>query len=97
KELQNIIFSLENLEDRMFLLKWLGSLLDLHIDEVVNFVKDKDLSKISNDVLTEFIHLKRKNFEVYISDSQAYSEELQRREKEYNSLIFKMRKDLMKG
>ncbi len=96
KELQSIIFSLEKSEDRIFLLKWAEVLLDLQIDEVLDFVKYNELSKISLDVLTEFADLKRKNFEVYISDSKAYSEELQRREKEYNSLIFKMRKDLMK-
>lgn len=95
-ELQGIIFSLEKSEERLFLLKWSEVLLDLQIDEVLDFVKYKELSKISLDVLTEFADLKRKNFEVYISDSKAYSEELQRREKEYNSLIFKMRKDLMK-
>lgn len=95
-ELQGIIFSLEKSEDRLFLLKWAEVLLDLQIDEVLDFVKYKELSKISLDVLTEFADLKRKSFEVYISDSKAYSEELQRREKEYNSLIFKMRKDLMK-
>lgn len=96
RELQGIIFSLEKSEDRVFLLKWAEVLLDLQIDEVLDFVKYKELSKISLDVLTEFADLKRKNFEIYISDSKAYSEELQRREKEYNSLIFKMRKDLMK-
>lgn len=96
RELQVIIFSIEKSQDRLFLLKWAEVLLDLQIDEVLDFVKYKELSKISLDVLTEFADLKRKNFEVYISDSKAYSEELQRREKEYNSLIFKMRKDLMK-
>ena len=96
KELQIIIFSLEKSEDRLFLLKWTDVLLDLQIDEVLDFIKYKELSKISLDVLIEFADLKRKNFEVYISDSKAYSEELQRREKEYISLIYKMRKDLMK-
>jgi hypothetical protein len=96
KELQGIIFSLEKSEDRLFLLKWAEKLLDLQVDEVLDFVKDKELSKISLAVLTEFADLKRKNFEAYISDSKAYSQELQRREKEYNSLIFKMRKELMK-
>lgn len=94
--LQDVVFSLEKSENRLFLLKWAETLLDLQIDEVLDFVKYKELSKISFDVLTEFANLKRKNFEVYILDSKAYSEELQRREKEYNSLIFKMRKDLMK-
>ena len=96
KELQDIIFSLEKSEDKLFLLKWAEVLLDLQIDEVLDFIKYKELSKISVEVLNEFADLKSKNFEVYISDSKAYSDELQRREKEYNSLIFKMRKDLMK-
>ena len=96
KELQDIIFSLEKSEDKLFLLKWSEVLLDLQIDEVLDFIKYKELSKISIEVLNEFAYLKSKNFEVYISDSKAYSDELQRREKEYNSLIFKMRKDLMK-
>ncbi len=97
KDLQDIIFSLEKSEDRLFLLKWAEKLLDLQIDEILDFVKDKELSKISMDVLTEFADLKRKNFEVYISDIESYSVELQRREKEYNALMFKMRKDLMKA
>ncbi|MBZ9626101.1 hypothetical protein G9F71_025175 [Clostridium sp. FP2] len=96
KDLQGIIFSLEKSEDRLFLLKWAEKLLDLQVDDILDFVKNKELSKISLNVLTEFADLKRKNFEVYISDSKAYSEELQRREKEYNALIFKMRKELMK-
>ena len=96
RELQDIIFSLEKSEDKLFLLKWSEVLLDLQIDEVLDFIKYKELSKISIEVLNEFAYLKSKNFEVYISDSKAYSDELQRREKEYNSLIFKMRKDLMK-
>lgn len=96
KDLQNIIFSLVKSEDRLFLLKWAEKLLDLPIDEILDFVKNRDLSKISMGILTGFADLKRKNFAVYISDSKSYSEELQRREKEYNTLIFKMRKDLMK-
>ncbi|WP_270567999.1 hypothetical protein [Clostridium beijerinckii] len=96
KELQEIIFSINSLEDRLFLLNWANDILDLQIDEILYFIKDKDLAKISKDVLNEFADLKRKNYDVYISDTKAYGEELSRREKEYNSLIFKMRKDLMK-
>lgn len=96
EELQKIIFSLDKVEDKIFLLEWAGNISDLQIDEILYFVKDKDLSRISHDVLKDFSDLKRKNYEVYISDAKAYSEELSRRDKEYNSLIFKMRKDLMK-
>jgi hypothetical protein len=96
EELQKIIFSLDKVEDKMFLLEWAGNISDLQIDEILYFVKDRDLSRISQDVLKDFSDLKRKNYEVYISDAKAYSEELSRRDKEYNSLVFKMRKDLMK-
>ena len=96
EELQKIIFSLDKVEDKMFLLEWSANISNLQIDEILYFVTDKNLSRISQEVLKDFSDLKRKNYEVYISDAKAYSEELSRRDKEYNSLIFKMRKDLMK-
>lgn len=94
--LQEIIFNCANAEDRVFILKWANRLLDIQIDEILSFVADNDLQKISQTILTEFATLKQKNYDVYLADAKAYSEEKSRREKEYNSLIFKMRKDLMK-
>ena len=47
-------------------------------------------------ILAEFAALKQKNYDIYLADAKAYSEEKARREKAYNSLIFKMRKDLAK-
>lgn len=95
-DLQNIIFNCVKAEDRIFILRWANSLLDIQIDEILDFVADKDLQKISRDILNEFASLKQKNFDTYLNDAKAYGEEKSRREKEYNSLIFKMRKDLMK-
>lgn len=94
--LQEIIFNCANAEDRVFILKWANSLLDIQIDEILSFVADNDLQKISQTILSEFATLKQKNYDTYLADAKAYSEEKSRREKEYNSLIFKMRKDLMK-
>lgn len=95
-DLQDIIFNCAKAEDRIFILRWANSLLDIQIDEILDFVADKDLQKISRDILNEFAALKQKNFDTYLNDAKAYGEEKSRREKEYNSLIFKMRKDLMK-
>ena len=95
-QLQDIIFNCSNTEDRIFILRWANDLLDIQIDEILTFVVDKDLQQISNNLLNEFSLLKQKNFSSYLMDVKAYSEEKYRREKEYNSLIFKMRKDLMK-
>lgn len=94
--LQEIIFNCANAEDRVFILKWANSILDIQIDEVLEFVANNNLNEISGKILSEFATLKQKNYAVYLEDAKTYSEEKTRREKEYNSLIFKMRKDLMK-
>lgn len=94
--LQEIIFNCANAEDRVFILKWANSLHDIQIDDILSFVADNDLQKISQTILSEFAMLKQKNYDAYLADAKAYGEEKLRREKEYNSLIFKMRKDLMK-
>ena len=94
--LQDIIFNCKNAEDRVWILNWANSLLDIQIDEILEFVADNDLQKISHTILDEFATLKQKNYDIYLADVKTYSEEKARREKEYNSLVFKMRKDLMK-
>lgn len=94
--LQDIIFECKNTEDRIFLLNWSSSLLDIQINEILGFVADHDLQKISKAVLGEFAALKQKNYDVYLADAKAYGMEKADREKQYNSLIYKMRKDLMK-
>lgn len=95
-ELQDIIFNCKNAEDRVWILNWANSLLDIQIDEVLKFVTNNNLQKISHTILDEFAALKQKNYDIYLADAKAYSEEKARREKAYNSLIFKMRKDLAK-
>lgn len=94
--LQDIIFNCKNAEDRVWILNWANSLLDIQIDEILEFVADNDLQKISHTILDQFAALKQKNYDIYLADVKAYSEEKAGREKEYNSLIFKMRKDLLK-
>ena len=95
RDLQEIIFSRDT-EERIFLLKWSEPLLNLPIDEISNFIRDKELDSIAEEVLTQFAALKRKNFAEYLADSKSYSEAVQTREKEFNALVFKMRKDLRK-
>ncbi len=97
RNLQTIIFSRDKTEERIFLLRWAEPLLNLSIDEISNFIREKELDAISEEVLTQFAELRRKNFATYLADSKAYSEAVQKREKEFNALIFKMRKDLRKS
>lgn len=94
--LQNLIFSISDEEDKYELLEWAQELLQIQIDDILQYVQDKDLTQISAEVLNQFRQLRSANFVAYLADSRAYSKALEEREKEYNSLVFKMRKDLMK-
>lgn len=95
-DLQEIIFSCSKTADRMFILKWAENLLDIQIDEIIAFVADKDLQQISREVLQSFSALKQKNYDAYLNDAKAYGQEKANREKQYNSLMFKMRNELNK-
>lgn len=95
-DLQEIIFSCTKTADRMFILKWAENLSDIQIDEIIAFVADRDLQQISHEVLQSFSRLKQKNYDAYLNDAKAYSQEKANREKQYNSLMFKMRSELNK-
>lgn len=92
--LQSIIFNCAKAEDRIFILNWANSLLDIQIDDILALISDNDLDKISDTILTEFSELKKKNYEIYLADAKSYGEEQARRDKQFNSLLFKMRKGL---
>ena len=95
-DVSEIIFDCEKTEERMFIWRWAEPLLNVPVDEIIAFVKERELLKISSEVMEQFAALKRQNFATYLADSKAYGEALQKRESEYNALMFRMRKDLMK-
>ena len=95
-DLQGVIFSCGKSEERIFILNWADSLLDIQIDEVLALAADNGLDKISADILDGVAQLKLRNYDAYLSDAKAYSEEQEQREKQYNSLVFRMRQDLAK-
>ena len=97
RDLQEIIFSRDKTEERVFLLRWAEPLLNLPLDEISNFIRDRELDAISAEVLNQFAELRRQNFEQYLADSKSYGEAVQKRESEFNALIFRMRKDLHKS
>lgn len=92
--LQSIIFNCAKSEDRIYILNWANDLLDIQIDDILALVSDNDLDKISDTILTEFSELKKKNYEIYLADAKSYGEEQARRDKQFNSLLFKMRKGI---
>ena len=92
--LQSIIFNCAKAEDRIFILNWANDLLDIQIDDILALISDNDLDSISDTILSEFSRLKQKNYEIYLADAKSYAEEQARRDKQFNSLLFKMRKGL---
>lgn len=97
RDLQEVIFKRDKTEERIFLLRWAEPLLNLPLDEISNFIRDRELNAIAEEVLNQFAELRRQNFEQYLADSKSYGEATQKREKEFNALIFRMRKDLHKS
>lgn len=97
RDLQEVIFKRDKTEERVFLLRWAEPLLNLPLDEISNFIRDRELNAIAEEVLNQFAELRRQNFEQYLADSKSYGEAVQKREKEFNALIFRMRKDLRKS
>ncbi len=89
-----ILFSCPKSEDRITILKWAYPLWNLQIDAVLQFVSDCSLDQISEKVLHEFADLKKRNYAAFLNDVAAYSKAQKEREKQYDSLMFKMRKEL---
>lgn len=89
-----ILFSCPKSEDRITILKWADPLWNLQIDAVLQFVSDRSLDQISEKVLHEFADLKKRNYAAFLNDVTAYSKAQKEREKQYDSLMFKMRKEL---
>lgn len=92
--LQEIIFTCASPADRIFIINWANSLLDIPLDSIID---DDDFRDVSAEILEGFMKLKAKNYDVYLSDAKSYGDELSRRNKEYNSLVSRMRKALKKG
>ncbi len=97
RDLQEIIFAREKIEERIFLQRWAEVLLNIPFDAVTEFIHAKKIASVPAQILEQFDELRRQNFETYLTDSKAYSAALQKRETEYNALIFRMRKDLPKA
>lgn len=93
-KLQKIIFRCEIPEDRLFIIGWSKSLPNIHVDEVLASLKDCGIESISKEVLDEFATLRQRNLEAYLSDAESYCRALDERARIYNTLLYKIVKDL---
>lgn len=93
-KLHDIVFGLEKVEERLWLFSWGDALVDMAIDTVLDFIRDKELDSISQAVIGDFTQLRLQNYSTFINDAKAHAEMSAKWDKEYNSLMFKMRKEL---
>ena len=70
------------------------ALVDMAIDAVLDFIRDKELDVISQAVINDFTQLRLQNYATFINDAAAHAEISAKWDKEYNALMFKMRKEL---
>ena len=95
KDFQELITQLDDEEDRSFLFNLMADLFDLPINEIIIFLETKEIRNNFMDILAKFTELKYKNYEAFILDSITYKEEMQRREDEFNNLMYRMKKGLI--
>lgn len=94
RELQDIIFSTGKTEEKIFIIKWSEPIINLQIDEINEFIEEKKLKTISDEIMERFTDLRRQNFAEYLSDAKTYADAIKKRADEFNGLIFRMRKEI---
>ncbi|MBR0101887.1 MAG: hypothetical protein IJQ01_00135, partial [Selenomonadaceae bacterium] len=94
RELQDIIFSTGKTEEKIFIIKWSEPIINLQIDEINEFIEEKKLKAISDEVMERFTDLRRQNFAEYLSDAKTYADAIKKRDDEFNGLIFRMRNEI---
>ena len=67
------------------------SLLTRQVGNLLTISKDANISQV---LQTEFNELQQRNFEIYLADVEQYGNELDKRDKDIQGLLFKMKKDL---
>jgi len=92
--IQEILVNCKNEEDKYFILQWMSDISDIHVDDIICEIK-KDETKMFEDIYTELLKLKEKNYQIFLNDAKAYALEQSKRDKQYNSILFRMKKTLI--
>ena len=99
KSLQKIMFSGSS-ANKIFILRWANAWFDSQIEQIVLFAENSkliDITPIFTEAMNELQKLKKQNMEVFLNDVKTFSKMIKKRNDGYNSLMFKMRKELMKS
>lgn len=79
KSLKDIIFECAEVEDQIFIIRWMEDIITVHINHILDFIKENSISdKISVNILYELISLKHQNIDAYLNDLSSYDAEADR-------------------
>jgi len=97
KQLEELIFKVDGTEGRLFLVRWAKAWYDLLVGDVLAFIdKDEFHEQVARETLDGFRAMKRHTLEAFLQDVKAYAVAREEKDKEWNSLLFRMRSDLAK-
>lgn len=97
KALEDLVFKIDSGEGRLFLVRWAKDWYDSLISDMLAFIeKDTLQEQIALDTLDEFRAMKRRNLDAFLMDARSYAEARELIDKQWNSLVFRMRSDLVK-
>ncbi|MBV5329311.1 MAG: hypothetical protein JZU65_17100 [Chlorobium sp.] len=97
KRLEELIFKIDGTEGRLFLVRWAKDWYDSLVGDVLAFIdKDEFHERIARETLDGFRAMKRHTLEAFLQDVKAYAVAREEKDKEWNSLLFRMRSDLAK-
>lgn len=99
QNLEKIIFALETSTQKIWLIRFSEIWQQNIVNEITTFLEKEevlDRSDIAQIMSEEMRKLQQQNLAACLQDAQTYSQALAQREKDTNTLIFKMRKALQK-
>lgn len=97
KQLEELIFKIDGTEGRLFLVRWAKDWYDSLVGDVLAFIdKDEFHERIARETLDGFRAMKRHTLEAFLQDVKAYAVAREEKDKEWNSLLFRMRSELAK-
>ena len=91
KDIKSIIESEDNKSAKQIINQQAQNIVGDKIAVLGSISKDIGMN---DDIQSQFLKLEKQNFETFLNDIKDYSEALEKREKEIQSLMFKMKKDL---
>jgi hypothetical protein len=97
--LEKIIFSCQNTAQRIWLVRFSEVWQQGIVQEITEFLRNEELldrSDIAQIISEEMRKIEQQNLAACLQDAKSYSQALEQRNKDFSTLMFKMRKALQK-